>query len=80
MASLCPAPCSRLNNSTWLPTPSHPLWRQLAGLHPLSLTLLDDAGAALVCCSVCGLLPCLEPAHMRLMTRRVADSIEKHLE
>ena len=41
--------------------------------------MLDAAGAAFVCCSVCGMLPCLQPAHIRLMTRRLADSIECQL-
>jgi hypothetical protein len=48
--------------------------RQVPVLHPLSLLMLDAAGERFVACSVCGHVPCLEHAHMRLVSRQLAVS------
>ena len=47
---------------------------QVPGLHPLSLLMLDASGEHFVACSVCGHVPCLEHAHVRLMSRPLAVS------
>lgn len=47
---------------------------QVTGLHPLSLLMLDADGQRFVACSVCGHVPCLEHAHMRLVSRQLAVS------
>lgn len=53
--------------------------RQVTGLHPLSLLMLDADGQRFVACSVCGHVPCLEHAHVRLVSRQLADSIAQRL-
>lgn len=47
---------------------------QVEGLHPLSLTLLDAGSERFVVRSVCGSAPCMEVAHLRLMTQQLAVS------
>ncbi|KAI7843540.1 hypothetical protein COHA_002782 [Chlorella ohadii] len=53
--------------------------RQVPGLHPLSLLMLDAPGQRFVACTVCGHVPCLEHAHVRLVSRQLADSIAQRL-
>ncbi|KAL4458541.1 hypothetical protein ABPG75_013406 [Micractinium tetrahymenae] len=53
--------------------------RQVPDLHPLSLAMLDRDGGSFMVCSVCGMRPCLEAAHLRLVSRKLADSIEQRL-